>query len=477
MAIFSREVRSGKVTPKMDRELEAARPKRILVLGSGGHGRGVTAYPWDKLPEDLNVADYDVVVLNFAAFEDRALAEGYPKERLPSRETLARLIFAPKSEIIAIGDPSIRIGAPPSPEGPVPFLDTRKRADYWLPCYLHVEENQGTSYQVVAEEWQPYFDVFKGWSWIATGTVSRNGEPYEYLHPVTTDANDLGFQLEAIAVTRFQKAIAMKVSFSAYRSVPGDPTGYRGRSTREPVMTSSPVIWLPAPTDVSASEAIDLLLRERHGVAEEARRPEWADSYSMPAEAPIAEEITQLEDERREVERKLADARQRATRAAEPNKLLYEKGEVLEPIVRAALRELSAEVTQPEVEGIEDGVLNRAEGAAVLEIKGREAQIRQSDVRQVVQWAADAQLRDGVVYKPIIVGNPFCGTRPDERGDPLGPNARAYAENGGVVLISTLQLYEALRQTQQGTFDEEAFWQAIFDSTGTVDLPVPVTAE
>ena len=188
MALFSREVRPGKVPSKVARELEAARPKRFLVLGSDGHGhgRGVTAYAWDKLPNGLNVADYDVVVINFAAFEDKVLAEGFPTERLPSRETLARLIFAPNSTIVAIGDPSTLIGAPPDPEGPVGFYDSRWRADYWLPCILLVEEDRGTSYRVVAEEWQPYFDVFKEWCCIVIGKVAWNGEADEHMCAVTT---------------------------------------------------------------------------------------------------------------------------------------------------------------------------------------------------------------------------------------------------------------------------------------------------
>lgn len=473
MAIFNRDARLGKGSRRGVPEGEAGRPRRLLVLGSDGHGRGVTAYPWDKLPDGLNVADHDVVVLNFAAFDDRTLAHGFPKERLPSEESLARLVFSPNSEIIAIGDPSTLIGAPPDAEDR--FFDSRRRADYWLPCWLGVEEDQGTSYTVNDEEWQPYFELFAGWSWIATGEARASSETSQYLRPVTADANNIRVYLEPVAETRFRKAIALKVKFIATRDYPGDPTGYGPPQAKsEPLMASSPVIWLPAPTEVSPSEAIDVLLRERYGVAEEARQPEWADRYSLPAEAPIREEIAALEEERRKAERKLADARERAAEAAEANKLLYEKGkDVLEPIVRSALRYLGAEVRTPEADGIEDGLLIRSEGAAVLEIKGREAQIRQTDVRQVVQWATDARLRDGIDYKPIIVGNPHCETSPLERGDPLAPNATTYAENGDVALVTTTQIYEGLRRKQAGDFDEEGFWRTIFESKGHVDLAGP----
>jgi hypothetical protein len=164
MPIFRRtNERTLPVTPEVARKLEGARPKRYLVLGSDGHGRGVRSHLWDKLPGDVNVADFDVVVLNFAAFEDEKLAEGFPTDRLPSVESMTRLVFSPNAEIIAIGDPSTRIG---SRGDRTPLFDPQVRADYWLPFYLSVEEDSGTQYTVDAQEWAAYFTHLSSWRWI-----------------------------------------------------------------------------------------------------------------------------------------------------------------------------------------------------------------------------------------------------------------------------------------------------------------------
>jgi hypothetical protein len=109
----------------------------------------------------------------------------------------------------------------------------------------------------------------------------------------------------------------------------------------------------------------------------------------------------------------------------------------------------------------------------VLEIKGRTGPIKQDDVRQVVQWATDAQLRDGIAYKPIIVGNPHCDLPLDQRGATLAPNAATYAANGGVAVITTIQLFEALRRKQAGTFDAASFWNTVFASAGAVEAEGP----
>ncbi|MCP4359630.1 MAG: hypothetical protein GY796_16610 [Chloroflexi bacterium] len=86
-------------------------PKRILVLGSSPHTHLVTAYSWDKLPSNLNVANYDVVILNLVPFaEDENLARGINLNLLPSRNQFGKLLFSEGSEIIALGTPGVELG-------------------------------------------------------------------------------------------------------------------------------------------------------------------------------------------------------------------------------------------------------------------------------------------------------------------------------------------------------------------------------
>lgn len=298
---------------------------------------------------------------------------------------------------------------------------------------------------------------------------------------MTREASGITVRFESIANTRFEKAIGLKIDLAAIRDYRYNPPEGPGTCEgllpgRETVREGSPIFWLPAPDKVTPAEAIDLILRQRYGLKEEARRPTWARGYTLPTEEAIKIEIAGLEMERLGIVARISEARERAANAAGPSLLLYEKGKhILEPIVRETLRRLGAHVEDPEAEGIEDGTLTRPEGLAILEIKGRVGPIKQDDVRQVVQWASDAKLRDDIEYKPIILGNPYCEVAPGERGEPFSPPAKTYAENGGVALVTTVQLYEALRQKQVGELDENAFWKSIFEAKGLADLPSPVT--
>jgi hypothetical protein len=423
------------------------------------------------------VADYDVVVLNWAAFEDKELAEGFPPDLLPSTEAMTRLIFSPNAEVISIGNPSTLVGS--LHQESRRLIDPRVRCDYWLPFSIGVEDDVGTQYRVDAEEWAAYFEHVSGWRWIATGEAFTR--PYltgsDYLRPVSNKATDVVSVFQPIATTRYLKLIALRVPIAAIsytRAVPtvfgSEPDPHSG----EIVLEASPVFWLPAPDRVSVAEAVDTILRERYGIAQESRIPEWALAYSLPAEAPMAAEIAELEDSRRALEQRISDARGRAVEAARPRLLLYEKGkDALEPIVRETLQTLGSRVEDPEEDGAEDGKLFREEGSAVLEIKGRNGPIKQDDIRQVVPWASDAKLKDGVDYKPLIIGNPNCEKRPEERGDALAPNAATYASNGGVAVLTTAQLFEALRQKQAGLFDERRFWTTVFATSGLAELDEP----
>jgi hypothetical protein len=476
VSIFRRhKPNESSLPPRASAEGERARPKRILVIGSEGHGKGVTSYSWDKFPDNFNVADFDVVILNFAAFdEDQALAEGFPPERLPDRNSLGRLFFAEGSELIAIGDPSTEIG--PEPEGRGYILGRRSASD-WLPFWFAVERTSGTAFELKDDEWAFYFSRLSRYEWFMSGESGlRHQDPTHYFRAIGIHGADgMIPNFKAIAETRFEKPIAISFRLFAarHKQQPGLALTY-SEPELEPMRLSSPIHWLPSLPGTTAAEAVDLILAERYGISTEQRRPDWVEDYSLPAEEQVAAEISGLEEDREALARKLADARLRAEQAAAPSALLYEKGKnELEPPVREALRALGADVRPPNQEGIEDGLLARTEGEGVLEIKGRKGPIKQDDVRQVVQWAADAKGRDGVDYKPLIVGNAHCEIPPPERGDPLAPNALDYARNSGVAVLTTVQVYNALRERQEGTFDEAAFWTAVFSAQGPVEWPGP----
>jgi hypothetical protein len=457
----------------------ASQPKRYLVLGAEGFGPPVNAYRWDKIPDGTNVSDFDVVVLNYAPFEEPTFAQTFRPERLPTDAAMTRMLFSAGTDIIAIGNPASLVGAAP-PEDMPRAQDDRVAVSGWLPCWLEISQEEGAAYDVADDSlWAPWFEMLNGWRWFATGVMRwRYRDLRDYLTPVTTDADDMTVETAAIALTRFGKAIGLELRFDAtqtYRyNPPGGPAVSGGLlEGKHTIASSTTVTWLPTPDKLPVKDAITMLLRERHGVGDvPATAPDWVNAYMLPQQEEAIGEVERLIEERSHVEQRLRDAQDRVTETERPRLMLYEKGkDILEPVVRDALRALGARVVVPERAGVEDARIYFGDRAAAVEIKGTKNAIGLEHVRQVAQWANDAKLDDGREHKALIVGNPFCERPLGERENPLAPNAATLARNGRVALVTTSQLYEALRKQQAGSFDEGVFWDRVFAAIGLAELP------
>jgi hypothetical protein len=109
----------------------------------------------------------------------------------------------------------------------------------------------------------------------------------------------------------------------------------------------------------------------------------------------------------------------------------------------------------------------------MLEIKGKGGQVGLEDVRQLSGWMQDALAEEGWQGKGILVANAKLRDPPADRVDLVGPNALTYARNIQVCIVTTGQLYEALRQDQNGSLDRDALWQTVFETEGLAALPEP----
>jgi len=84
--------------------------KKTLVLGSGPHSRLVRSLPWRTPQVDLNVADYEVVIVNLAETAGEAGMEARSLEWMFKWQQWARLLFSPGAEVVVVGHP--RDGSP-----------------------------------------------------------------------------------------------------------------------------------------------------------------------------------------------------------------------------------------------------------------------------------------------------------------------------------------------------------------------------
>jgi hypothetical protein len=184
--------------------------KRILVLGSAPHGRQVTAYAWDELPADLNVADYDVVILNFVPLRDQEFASKVNQQkRFPDRDKFSLLLFRPGSEIIVIDEP-------------VPGF-----ARGWLPILPKFEYNAGHEVVLKDTHFEYYFRHVRRWSYhLAVESLyqvklddKQDEAVASCLKMIGPEMNALELRTSSVAETGYQRQIASKLRFQAKKAV------------------------------------------------------------------------------------------------------------------------------------------------------------------------------------------------------------------------------------------------------------------
>lgn len=445
-------------TPTVSQSDREAPAPRILVLGSEGHGRGVRARYWVALSEQVNVADYDVVVLNFSRVSR-------PGEQMPTLDQFTRLIFGPESAVIAIGDPTKSFSSEAPLMGRGQPVTTHLPVTWWLPVDLPAKIEKGEAIRNLKQDWRFWFDHVTKYEWHFLDSP-RQGDLWKTQQAASAVPGASHFVAEwsSLAETRYGQPIGISLTIYAVSDQSSRP---------EIIAKSNPVLWLHASTELGDHEAIDLLLREFGGLQPEEAPPPWLDAFRLPNEHQAESEVHERERELGAAEEALSAAKQKAVQEGRYAQLLYAHGkDVLEPVVREALALLGGTVTAPRVEGIEEGRLSDARGRqAMLEIKGRKGQLRLEDVRQLHGWIWTAIENEGWDGKGVLVANLKLEENPTDRTDLIAPNAERFAKEQHIAILTTTQLYEAVRQRQRNSLDESLFWEKIFQADGLVDLP------
>ncbi len=432
--------------------------KKILILGSSQHSSLVTAYEWHQLPLDLNVAGYDIVILNFVPFIDKTYSEKIDLSSLPKISHFTSLLFHTKSEILVIGDPSTKIGN----------YTNSMSIDWWLPVEFKISPKFISHINIVDHDFAYYFQQVNTSLFQLDGTsIKPNLQVYFKVTNVNVD--DFEVTTSPIAETSGKQAtgfilkIQVKYTNTIY---------HKGiQKSKE----SGEIIWLPPTTKISNHDAINLILSERYGLKIEEVLPIWIENYKLPNQIIIEEIICNYINEINNLKSKLTIEQQKLKVEKRYHKLLYEQGvDGLEPIVREVLRELGATVNDPiKGENREDGLLEDPTGReAILEIKGRTKSLSLQDVRQLDQWVRDALFSDNPKdRKGIIIANMYCNVSLEQRKEPFPANCIDMAKQNKYCLLTTRQLYYAICLKQQNEFQETEFWDTIFNTDGVCSLP------
>lgn len=444
---------------------------RILVLGSTVQRASVTSYLWNDLPKQLNIGDFDVIVLNLVALSRQQTIFDVQPERLPSWQQMARFFFSPHSEIVCLGLPDAD-----------PFNSLYQSLTWWLPAMPDVVLEQGNIIQTISPEFDYYFDAVQSWFFYIQPRFKPHFLGLEtYLRQIHPYANQLQVGLKAIARNRVQQPIAFQLMFrvtqvsqpSAWAKSLALPTT-DGPAPTQPMLKSGKAIWLPPPTEISIDDAIDRLLQRRYGLLHETfRPPNWLTDFTLPRQRQLEAQLLSYHSQVDHLNQQIKTTQHQLEQVAAPVRLLCESNpNVLAQLVSNSLRNLGAQVSELKPDGQAVLRITTPHGQeGIMLVRARAEHISLLDLQELDRWVRDLMLHRGWHGKGLLLGNAFYGTSPQLRPDSFPPNCVRAAEQFGYGLISSTQLFQAIALHQNQQLALTQFWAALFNSSGICPLP------
>ncbi len=438
--------------------------RRRLVLGSDAGQSGATSHAWGSLPADLDISSYDEVIVNLGNAGSDAEPVTLDGDPLPLIDQLARLLLAERGSLTVIGNPDTPIQ---TPDGPVPF-------SFLLPVRLEVESAEGEGYSVVEERLSPYFDDVASWSFLFTGRCQVAEDALEASGVHTSPGGELSVELTPLAESDTGRSIGVTARF-----------GIPDASSASTAARASRLTVLPAPTEAEVSSAIERLLSIEQpedpveetapavsGSIDDASIPDWVDDIPLPAEKAVREEMRSVEEEMQRMRERLEEYRSQLRSEGHMKRLLHETGDGLESVVREALTRLGGTVEGDETE--EDGtcrVTDPLDRRAIVTVRGMNTMVGVEAVRDADRSVRDAIAMEQWEGRGLLVVNAHAHQPPAQRRTSFTDEAVEIAERFDVGLVTTEQLFTAVRDAQRGTFDQERFWESVMTAEGVSAAP------
>lgn len=421
--------------------------RRVLIIGAENQDICSKNYLWEQIPSNLNISDYDVLIIYLPSLLSLALSLSDKNKLLQKIDDnqFSRLIFNTKGTVYYIGNPEL-------------LLNYSSFIDFWLPFKPEFLFDGGEVINKIHPDYESYFKNIDVWRFcLSHESWEKRGDIDKYLSSSGIyDSKSIRVgTISVLAKTKEGLPVAFGVYFITAQNI------------------SSSIYWLPSFTKESNHSEIDILMKDILGIGIETPPPDWMKNYRLPKELSVISELNKINqkistliDKRRKTEEELAYESRFAS-------ILFEKGdEILEPKVRELLIYLGAKVEESKVKGEDDGKLFYSDKVAVIEIKGHKTGLRRRDVLQLGGYVAKHSQEDLIKYKGLLFANLFSEIDPKLRHkEELYPlNTLEAAEFSKIALITTGQLYKALEQKQHGEFDEKAFWDNIFKTVGASDI-------
>ena len=453
-------------TDEVGDEVEHISPdEKCLVIGSTGY-TGVDSVEWDvgELP---NIVDYDVIIVDVRALDEKMLGAVTHKRFETLRLQLTRLLHSSGQLIIVTDYKKIH-------ERPKQYPDRANNYD-WCPIDIGISNESGESIVIKEKRFPRYIKHLNSWPYyffIPCSCLSR--QLTDFLG--STHVTKYRFPLSPFVENRYQKTIAgsFKIEVTREQRKSSGYDSYKHYPDTPDTVTGE-VVLLPLIEKLDHKEAVRLVLEDLMGVSMGYEPPSWVDLISVPHVKDIEDEINEKESKIDEISSEIGKLENRREELNSYRRLLYSSGFDLEEIVKLCLEELGAKVT-PAKYAQEEYVLEIDGTEYLVEVKGVSKSISLGHLRQLNDYILKYEEDTGKACKGILFGNAWRTTPPDDRDTAERPefpaNVVSRAEQWNIGLISSTKFFDAFCSFLLDRSKGEKILQDIINTSGKVNFEI-----
>ncbi len=439
---FKRKNNKDKVPAQTEKDISKDN-RKILIIGHKLKKKGINSFNWYEIPDDLNLADYDVVLIDFSVIDK----DPFPEVGNIEFKNHWNLIFNCDAKVLIIGTPkSIHMkGESGSPYGS--FFSPL----YLLPCTPEWTDIKGNKIKEIDNKYQFYFKHVKEWFF-----------HFDYMYfplekfrlemirqSLKIQISDIKITYTEIAKNGYNKPISCVFLFNAIDN--NDNQNIR----------SCPVIWLPPVSD-DKDKIIYEILDNLFEFEDYIEKPKWINNYFLTSMKNIIESINEIDSK---INKLIENKREKIIELEKRTrftKLLYEQGSNLEIIVSDALKELDCIILNKTIGNNEDIQFKDPNGNNwIVEVKGRKGCLKRDDIRQLDDWVKKLILEENWQGYALLIGNYFNEDIPSNRKSPLTDNEKNTLQRFGFSLLTTYELFQVIQQKENSKYDSKNYWDFI----------------
>ncbi len=452
------------------------RKGKAIIIGARGYQRStselqVNCVLWNQLNEIKNIRDFDMVILNLLPLINEKEKIDWNLFRQKLNFPMSLDILKNEGSILVIGDPRFYIKFI-NEEGTAeePFLEWTGLNFIWDSAPGDTKTfTDDLNHRIYKE----YISHLKAWEY-SLRRVNVDQEvmgKYFCSEWLRREKTEIGLDEDWFVKNRYGAGLVFTLNLTlfCYKKDHHFSTTYKHNLKKY-----GPIIFLPK-IGVSEDETITIVLRDICGIETELPEPEWLSKHEAPGQDKIDEEINQIKSDIKNLSEGLKKAEQKRNSIRTCLKLLYEREYALEPAVRDILRELGAQVEDPDESNKEDGWITvNVKGKTyegVLEIKStRTEQFGEGGIRQLLDWIYRGVQNRQKTYKGIFIGNNSVDMPLNERPFAFSDSWLQSIRLHKIVAMKTEDLYVIYILNNKGILDLDEFWEKVFTTDGILEM-------